>query len=133
LKALGYPESTRIYVAAGEIYGGQERMAGFFSRFPNIMKKETIASTEELAPFVQHDSQMAALDYIVSVESDVFVPSFSGNMARAVEGHRRFLGHRKTISPDRYGGAFNLSCKLSKGNLISGSQKSSTYYQEQSG
>jgi hypothetical protein len=39
LKALGYPESTHIYVAAGEIYGGQERMAGFFSRFPNIMKK----------------------------------------------------------------------------------------------
>ncbi|KAH8964937.1 hypothetical protein BDL97_04G092000 [Sphagnum fallax] len=119
LKALGYPESTRIYVAAGEIYGGQERMAGFFSHFPNIMKKETIASTEELAPFVQHDSQMAALDYIVSVESDVFVPSFSGNMARAVEGHRRFLGHRKTINPDRKS-LVALFDKLNVGELEEG-------------
>ncbi len=39
LKALGYPASTHIYIAAGEIYGGQERMAGFLSRFPNVMSK----------------------------------------------------------------------------------------------
>ncbi|KAH9756466.1 O-fucosyltransferase 7 [Citrus sinensis] len=101
LTALGYPSSTPIYIAAGEIYGGDARMADLQTRYPIMMSKEKLASVEELEPCVNHASQMAALDYIVSVESDVFIPSYSGNMARAVEGHRRFLGHRKTISPDR--------------------------------
>ncbi|XP_010025946.1 O-fucosyltransferase 7 isoform X2 [Eucalyptus grandis] len=101
LTALGYPSNTPIYIAAGEIYGGDSRMAGLRARYPMLRRKEFLASVEELQPFTNHSSQMAALDYIVSVESDVFIPSYSGNMARAVEGHRRFLGHKKTISPDR--------------------------------
>jgi uncharacterized protein YfiM (DUF2279 family) len=101
LSALGYPSNTPIYIAAGEIYGGDSHMADLRSRYPLLMSKETLASADELEPFIDHSSQLAALDYIVSVESDVFIPSYSGNMARAVEGHRRFLGHRKTISPDR--------------------------------
>ncbi|KAI3760781.1 hypothetical protein L1987_51180 [Smallanthus sonchifolius] len=101
LRALGFPPTTPIYIAAGEIYGGDSRMADITSVFPILMKKEKLATVEELVPFINHASQMAALDYIVSVESDIFIPSYSGNMARAVEGHRRFLGHRKTISPDR--------------------------------
>jgi len=39
LRALGYPETTRVYIAAGEIYGGKERMSGFLSRFPHVMTK----------------------------------------------------------------------------------------------
>lgn len=64
--------------------------------------QESIATQEELKEFMNHASQTAALDYMISVESDVFIPSYSGNMARTVEGHRRFLGHRTTITPDRY-------------------------------
>ncbi|KAF3440583.1 hypothetical protein FNV43_RR18867 [Rhamnella rubrinervis] len=103
LRALGYPPSTLIYIAAGEIYGGNTHLMELTSRFPNVVFKEALATQEELRAFANHASQTAALDYIISIESDVFVPSYSGNMARAVEGHRRFLGHHKTISPDRKG------------------------------
>ncbi|MCD7460831.1 O-fucosyltransferase 7 [Datura stramonium] len=101
LSALGFPSSTPIYIAAGELYGGDSHMSDLQSRYPSLLNKEKLASDEELEPFRKHASQLAAIDYIVSVESDIFIPSYSGNMARTVEGHRRFLGHRKTISPDR--------------------------------
>ncbi|KAH9622819.1 hypothetical protein KSS87_011225 [Heliosperma pusillum] len=103
IQALGYPSSTLIYIAAGEIYGGARRLSDLTVRFPNVVFKETLATQDELEAFSGHASQTAAIDYIISVESNVFIPSHSGNMARAVEGHRRFLGHRKTITPDRQG------------------------------
>ncbi|KAL5992545.1 O-fucosyltransferase 7 [Asimina triloba] len=110
LTALGYPSSTPVYIASGEIYGGESRM-------------EKLALANELEPFMPYATQMAALDYIVSVESDVFVPSYSGNMARAVEGHRRFLGHRKTISPDRKA-LVRLFNKMDQGSLREGQKLS---------
>ncbi|GMI90604.1 hypothetical protein like AT1G22460 [Hibiscus trionum] len=123
LNALGFPSKTPIYIAAGEIYGGDTRMADLRSRYPMLMSKEKLASVEELEPFTNHSSQMAALDYIVSVESDVFIPSYSGNMAKAVEGHRRFLGHRKTITPDRKG-LVRVFGKIEKGVLKEGTKVS---------
>ncbi|XP_010270432.1 PREDICTED: uncharacterized protein At1g04910 [Nelumbo nucifera] len=123
LRALGYPPSTLIYIAAGEIYGGSARLSELRSCFPNLVFKEMVATTEELKVFANHASQTAALDYIISIESDVFIPSYSGNMARAVEGHRRFLGHRKTITPDR-GGLVQVFDKIERGELEEGSSLS---------
>ncbi|XP_024963084.1 O-fucosyltransferase 38 isoform X2 [Cynara cardunculus var. scolymus] len=119
IQALGYPQSTVVYIAAGEIYGGKAHLSELTSRFPNVVFKEMIATEEELEIYSNHASQTAALDYIISLESDVFMPTHSGNMARALEGHRRFLGHRKTVSPDRKG-LVDIFDKLESGQLKEG-------------
>ncbi|CAI7916094.1 unnamed protein product [Closterium sp. NIES-53] len=119
LSALGFPNHTRLYIAAGEIYGGEDTMKDLRARFPFIERKETLATAEELAPLAAHQNAMAAVDYLVSVQADVFLATYSGNMARAVEGHRRFLGHKRTISPDKKG-LVQLIDRLDRGELQEG-------------
>ncbi|KAE8811961.1 hypothetical protein D1007_11187 [Hordeum vulgare] len=101
LRALEIDRSMQIYIAAGEIYGGKRRMASLTSAYPNVVRKETLLEPSDLRFFQNHSSQMAALDYLVSLESDIFVPTYDGNMAKVVEGHRRFMGFKKTILLDR--------------------------------
>ncbi|KAL2528656.1 O-fucosyltransferase family protein [Forsythia ovata] len=101
LAAMGIDRSIQIYIAAGEIYGGERRLRSLAAAFPNLVRKESLLEPSDLGFFRNHSSQMAALDYLVSLESDVFVPTYDGNMAKVVEGHRRYLNFKKTILPDR--------------------------------
>lgn len=101
LQALGFDRETPIYIAAGEIYGGEHRLAQLRAAFPRIVKKETLLVNDELQQFQNHSSQMAALDFMVSVASNTFVPTYYGNMAKLVEGHRRYSGFKKSILLDR--------------------------------
>ncbi|KAJ6354090.1 hypothetical protein OIU76_003010 [Salix suchowensis] len=101
LKALGAPKSASIYWAGGQPLGGKEALLSLTREFPNFYNKEDLALPSELKPFANRASLMAAIDYIVSENSDVFMPSHGGNMGHAIQGHRAYAGHKKYITPNK--------------------------------
>ncbi|CAN6193369.1 unnamed protein product, partial [Urochloa humidicola] len=103
LRAMGYTKETQIYVASGQVYGGNTRMAPLRNMFPNLVSKEDLASKEEMEPFKKHVTSLAALDFLVCLKSDVFVMTHGGNFAKLIIGYRRYMGrHRlKSIKPDK--------------------------------
>ncbi|KAG6410402.1 hypothetical protein SASPL_128461 [Salvia splendens] len=103
LRGMGFGKSTSIYLASGKIYNSEKYMAPLLEMFPLLQTKETLASAEELAPFENYSSRMAAIDYTVCLHSEVFVPTQGGNFLQLLLGHRRYLygGHSRTIRPDK--------------------------------
>ncbi|XP_031124669.1 O-fucosyltransferase 29-like [Ipomoea triloba] len=99
LQALGFKNDTFLYVASGEIYGGDKTLQPLRDLFPNFYTKETLVG-EDLKPFLAFSSRLAAIDYIVCEESDVFVTNNNGNMAKILAGRRRYMGHKRTIRPN---------------------------------
>ncbi|KAI0514018.1 hypothetical protein KFK09_010051 [Dendrobium nobile] len=99
LRALGFSKDVHLYVASGEVYGGENTLAPLKALFPNFHSKETLAK-KELAPFFPFSSRMAALDFIVCDHSDVFVTNNNGNMAKILAGRRRYFDHKRTIRPN---------------------------------
>ncbi|KAJ0240508.1 Protein ESMERALDA 1 [Hirschfeldia incana] len=103
LRGMGFNKSTYIFLASGQIYNANRTMAPLLEMFPNLQTKEMLASEEELAPYKNFSSRMAAIDYTVCLHSEVFVTTQGGNFPHFLMGHRRYLfgGHSKTIRPDK--------------------------------
>ncbi|KAK6264590.1 hypothetical protein SCA6_020024 [Theobroma cacao] len=104
LAALGFKRETYIYLAGSHIYGGSSRMHPFTSLYPNLVTKETLLTTNELAPFRNFSSQLAALDFIACATSDVFAMTDSGSqLSSLVSGFRTYYGdgHAPTLRPNK--------------------------------
>nr|XP_043624362.1 O-fucosyltransferase 20-like [Erigeron canadensis] len=101
LKALGVPKDGQIFWAGGNPLGGSEVLSPLVTAFPNFYSKEDLGLPGELELYAKKASIMAAIDYIVSENSDVFMASHGGNMQHAIQGHRAYAGHKKTITPNK--------------------------------
>ncbi|GAB4851887.1 GDP-fucose protein O-fucosyltransferase 1 [Ancistrocladus abbreviatus] len=102
LKAMGFDNSTRIYLAAGDLFGGDRFMKPFRSLFPRLENHSSVDTTGELA---QNTRGLlgSAVDYMVCLLADIFMPTYDGpsNFANNLLGHRLYYGFRTTIRPDR--------------------------------
>ncbi|KAK8485561.1 hypothetical protein V6N13_064971 [Hibiscus sabdariffa] len=104
LRAMGFDNSTRIYLAAGELFGGERFMKPFRDLFPRLENHSSVDSSEELATNTR-GLLGSAVDYMVCLLSDIFMPTYDGpsNFANNLLGHRLYYGFRTTVRPDRKG------------------------------
>lgn len=102
LRAMGFDNSTRIYLAAGELFGGDRFRKPFRALFPHLENHNTVLPAEELSGNKQ-GLVGSAVDYMVCLLSDIFMPTYDGpsNFANNLMGHRLYYGFRTTIRPDR--------------------------------
>ncbi|KAL5710327.1 O-fucosyltransferase 6 [Ranunculus cassubicifolius] len=100
LRALGFERDTHIYMASGEVYGGEESLSRLRAIFPLLDSKNTLSREDELSPFSSFALRMGAVDFVVCDESDVLVTNNNGNTAKILAGRRRYFGHKPTIRPN---------------------------------
>ncbi|XP_010254530.1 PREDICTED: uncharacterized protein At1g04910-like [Nelumbo nucifera] len=99
LAALGFDNSTHLYLASHKVYGGEARISSLRKLFPLMEDKKSLASEEERVKIEGKASLLAAVDYYVSMHSDIFISASPGNMHNALVGHRAYQ-NLKTIRPN---------------------------------
>ncbi|KAK9758404.1 hypothetical protein RND81_01G227300 [Saponaria officinalis] len=99
LIALGFSNNTRLYLASHKVYGGEARISALRKLFPRMEDKRSLATSEERGKVEGKASLLAAVDYHVSVHSDIFISASPGNMHNAMLGHRAYK-NMKTLRPN---------------------------------
>ncbi|KAF7139810.1 hypothetical protein RHSIM_Rhsim06G0071800 [Rhododendron simsii] len=99
LAALGFNNSTSLYLASHKVYGGEARISTLRKLFPLMEDKKSLAATDERSKVEGKASLLAAVDYYVSMQSDIFISASPGNMHNAMLGYRAYK-NLKTIRPN---------------------------------
>ena len=101
LRAMGFDSTTRIYLASGKIFGGKRFMKPFRAMFPRL-ENHSMVGTGKLEENARGLAG-SAVDYMVCLLSDIFIPTYDGpsNFANNLMGHRLYYGFQTTITPNR--------------------------------
>lgn len=67
-----------------QVYGGEARISTLRKLFPRIEDKRSLATADERKKVEGKASLLAAVDYYVSMHSDIFISASPGNMHNAM-------------------------------------------------
>lgn len=67
-----------------QVYGGEARISTLRKLFPLMEDKKSLAATDERSKVEGKASLLAAVDYYVSMQSDIFISASPGNMHNAM-------------------------------------------------
>lgn len=67
-----------------QVYGGEARLSALRQLFPFMEDKKSLASSHELSEVEGKASLLAAVDYYVSMQSDILISASPGNMHNAL-------------------------------------------------
>ena len=74
-----------------QVYGGEARISTLRKLFPLMEDKKSLASVEKRAKVEGKASLLAAVDYYVSMQSNIFISASPGNMHNALVSISRFF------------------------------------------
>ncbi|XP_020537967.1 O-fucosyltransferase 1 isoform X2 [Jatropha curcas] len=99
LRAMGFDNSTRVYLSAGELFGGERFVKPFKALFPCHENHNSVEARN--TPGLLE----SAVGYMVFLLADIFVFTNDGprNFANNLPGHRLYSGFWTTIRPDTKG------------------------------
>ncbi|XP_071724124.1 O-fucosyltransferase 37-like [Rutidosis leptorrhynchoides] len=83
---IGKPANARVYIAGRKPFGGDRAILPLQAEFDNVVKKEMLARDGDLDHYKNRSTILTTIDYIVSLSSDVFLPSYHGHMGTSLAG-----------------------------------------------